>query len=154
METGSKRMDVMETGLRHRLQRAARQIDSQHQQMTRLYGQLERALEDGELERIRDWLRRYREAQEAHFALEDQIVFPALLGYRPAWQARLSQLLVEHERFRAELREIEEQLERGSDDPAPRIAALARALAEHERHEVSLMGSVFELGSTKQAGQS
>ena len=77
-----------------------------------------------------------------------------MLGYRPAWQARLSQLLVEHERFRAELREIEEQLERGSDDPAPRIAALARALAEHERHEVSLMGSVFELGSTKQAGQS
>ena len=154
METGSKRMDVMETGLRHRLQRAARQIVSQHQQMKWLYGQLERALEDGQLDFIRDWVQRYREALEAHFTLEDEVVFPALLGYRPAWQARLSQLVLEHERFRVELREIEEQLEQGSADLAPRVAALARALAEHEHHEVSLMGSVFELGSTKQAGQS
>jgi hypothetical protein len=100
-------------------------------------------------------MQRYREALEAHFDLEDEVVFPAILGYRPTWQARLSQLLLEHERFRSELREIHEGLERAfGDSSARRIAALKEALAEHERAEERLVGSVLELGAEQSSGQS
>lgn len=139
-------MDAMETGLRHRLQRAARQIESQHQRMRPIYAELEKALEHGSISSVREWLQRYREALEAHFELEDEVVFPAIVGYRPAWQGRLSQLLLEHERFRVELREIDEGLEHAfGESSARRIAALKDALADHERQEESLVGSVLEL---------
>jgi hemerythrin-like domain-containing protein len=141
-------MDAMETGLRHRLQRAARQIESQHQLMKPIHAELENALEHGSVERVREWMQRYREALEAHFELEDEVVFPAMLGYRPAWQARLSQLLLEHDRFRSELREIEQALDHVfGESVARRVADLKRALAAHERQEEDLVGSVLEIGS-------
>jgi hemerythrin-like domain-containing protein len=136
---------VNEIGLRHRLKRALRQIEAQHRHLRPIYAELVRSLDSGGVEDMRRWIARYREALEAHFAVEEEVLFPALRGLRPASEPQLVELSDEHVSFAAELRGFEQQLERGyGHASAAGITALAAQLEAHERREEQLLGDLVD----------
>jgi hemerythrin-like domain-containing protein len=140
-------MESLESGLRFRLRRAARQIAQQHQSIREILASLERSL--GEGERARDGVRglfaRYREAVEAHFAMEEDVLFPALHGLHPSRSAELEALEAEHGEFGARLGGLAELLAGTPlSEFADRFDGFARQMAMHETREERLAQSLAE----------
>jgi len=137
----------LETGLRHRLRRLARQLREQHRHFRSLAEDLRRARAAGAAAELRRALARYGEALVAHFSLESEAFFPALHGLRPERIAELEGLEREHEALLAELRELEARLvEPGpARDAPPGLDAFLEALRSHERREEGLAGLLGEL---------
>lgn len=139
-------MDELQTGLRHRLKRVARQISDQHRHLATLCAELRRALEgeaaDGEVLTRFDG---YRDAMDAHFDLELQVFFPALHGLRPDSSRELGALGVEHERLRAELAALRADLAGGlRGGCCSGLEAFVRKLGEHEAREERLVSSLAD----------
>ena len=136
-------MDAMEIGLRHRLRRALRQMEGQHRHLKPIYAELVRAVDGRGVAEMQEWVLRYRVALEAHFALEEEVLFPALRGLHPQREADLDRLSEDHQQFQGQLLEIERGLGTAyGHDSASRIAALSTSLEEHEQREERL---VFQL---------
>jgi hypothetical protein len=140
-------MEPLESGLRFRLRRAARQIAQQHESIREILAALERSLAEGERGRdpVRALFARYREAVEAHFSLEEDVLFPALHGLHPGRIRELEALETEHGGFAARLDELAGLL---AGAPLPEFAAgfrgLAREMAQHETREERLAQSLAE----------
>jgi hypothetical protein len=143
-------VERMETGLRYRLKRVVRQMADQHRHLQPIYGEFAEALASGApAQEVRVRFARYREAIEAHFALETDTFFPALHGLYPGWAAELEQLDREHERLLEELAGIGRRLEvAGREEGAETLERFAARLLEHERREERLAD---QLGPAKAA---
>lgn len=132
--------DGLETGLRHRLQRALRRMESQHEHLRPLFADVEGSLvANGSL---REPLIRLHDALHAHFDLEDEVLFPALRGLSPGSHGALEVLCDEHRAFLADLRGLADA-RRGSVEPGFR--RLREALGEHERREEGLLQSILQV---------
>lgn len=122
--------DALETGLRLRLRRALRRVESQHVQMRALLRELAEGV--GDAGEVQSPLARLREALAAHFELEDQMLFPALHGLSPRAREVLEALSEQHREFLALLGDM---LASRCVCDAPAVAQLHAAIGEHERRE-------------------
>lgn len=128
-------MSRMETGLRYRLKRAARQMAAQHRHLSPIFETLGSILDERNAEKAHAGFRKLREALGAHFALEDDVVFPALHGLLPACAVDLEALSREHEQFLEEMRRMADVLSRDLDGFARDFNRLSVALQAHEERE-------------------
>jgi hemerythrin-like domain-containing protein len=139
-------MRAREIGLRHRLRRALRQMEEQHRNLRPIHAELSRALEHGALSEIVAWLERYGKALDAHFSLEDELLFPALLGLDPGAEPELDSLSRDHGAFMAELHALQEELAAHfGRSAALRVASLRESLAEHESREEGLVSRILSI---------
>ncbi|HZO09544.1 MAG TPA: hemerythrin domain-containing protein [Myxococcota bacterium] len=123
-------------GLRHRLERALRQIAQQHRQLHELGAGLLAALAAGDRGAVRRGFLRYLEAVGAHFALEDGVFFPALHGLHPERSGELEPIGAEHAGLLDALRRLGERLgPEATAAFAEGFESLRAALAAHERRE-------------------
>jgi len=136
-------MNEFETGLRHRLRRALRQTAQQHVHLRSLHARLDDALERGAVDAVRVAAEKLHTALQAHFELEDAVIFPAFHGLAQRSAQDLNALAREHRRYLAELERLRTQLD---------VAALATfagdyrsfsaAVGDHERREEALLSSL------------
>jgi len=120
-----------------------RQIASQHHHLSQALDSLSEAVDRADRERALAWFDRLHDAVEAHFALEDRVIFPALHGLRSDRGDELVALSEEHERFLAELWRIRERVEAGDFPPGAKTLAMLRvALRSHESREEKLVGDL------------
>jgi hemerythrin len=139
------RMDPMETGLRHRVKRAVRQMSEQHRNIRAIHGSIRGALERGGVQDVRAALDRLQSAMEAHFALEDEVFFPALHGLRPQFGESLETLSREHVGFSETLRKLGADLEAsGVETFQSAFEAYSEILAAHERREEQIVTTLVE----------
>jgi hypothetical protein len=134
-------MEPLESGLRFRLRRAARQIAQQHQSIREILSSLERSLREGEPGRdaVHALFGRYREAVEAHFSLEEDVLFPALHGLHPSRSPELAGLEAEHGVFAGRLAALAELLASASlAEFGAGFERLAREMGAHETREERL----------------
>jgi hypothetical protein len=130
--------EPLETGLRHRLKRVVRQMGEQHRHLKPLFSQIAEGVARGEsLRELHGHLAHYREAIEAHFALESDMFFPALHGLRPEWGEQLERLDREHIRLVEDLADLVRRIEK--DDGATALDEFAARLREHELLEEDLV---------------
>jgi iron-sulfur cluster repair protein YtfE (RIC family) len=138
-------MDPMATGLRYRLRRASRQIAEQHKYMRELGQEFEQALREELPDKLKDVLRRFSAAMDAHFALEDGVFFPAIHGLHPEQRAELEELSRQHQNFGVELERLHQALEEGALERfRTAFYELGEGLAEHERREEKVVRSLAE----------
>jgi hypothetical protein len=129
-------------GLRKRLVLEARRISAQHRHLNEIYDALLAALGRGIARETGDALRRFADALRAHFDLEEGTHFPALHGLRPEVEPELTELVLEHRRFRSDLDRLAELFETEQVDAlSSGIDALGRATATHEEREERLFPS-------------
>jgi iron-sulfur cluster repair protein YtfE (RIC family) len=128
--------ETLETGLRHRLRRALRRIESQHVQMRALLNAVERAARTEEAALVLEPLAHLRDALAAHFELEDQVLFPALHGLSPGARVPLETLSDQHREF---LSELDDMLASKRACDTPVVARLHASIGEHERREEQLL---------------
>jgi hypothetical protein len=134
------RIHRMETGLRLRVKRAVRQMSDQHRHIRAIHGSIQDALERGGASDAEAALDRLQSAVEAHFALEDEVFFPALHGLRPEFAEALEALSREHAEFAAALRGMIGDLRAsGVEALQGGFEAYARALAAHEVREEAIV---------------
>ena len=134
-------MDRMRTGLEHRLRRAVRQIGEQHRHLRQLDAEFDRAVRESALDALSTWLERYAEALRAHFALEEEVIFPALHGLDTARATAISRLELDHGHLLETL-----DLMRGPDGPERlpvELPRLRERLRDHERREEELMETLI-----------
>lgn len=132
----------METGLRHRLKRVVRQMGDQHRHLKALYAELGTALRDEAHPAALASFARYREAIDAHFALESEVVFPAVHGLEPRLGPELEALEREHALLGAALGAVQGKLERDPRAGAEALASFVATLREHEAREEGIVGRV------------
>jgi len=132
-------------GLRLRMLQEARRIVSQHRQLDVFHVQVAKALRRQDRTRVRELFTRFREALEAHIRMEEVTHFPALHGLHPDWDAQLTELVREHQSFRADLAETTEALERGQLESFERCyESFLRSLTAHEAAEEWLFGEIAQ----------
>jgi iron-sulfur cluster repair protein YtfE (RIC family) len=127
--------DGDQPGLRMRLAHEARRIASQHAYLDALEATTLRALERGDPLEMRQALDGFHGSLDSHFALEEQVHFPALHGLRAEFEVELLALVREHQRFRSVLVGLGAQARRSPPDPAELAAAFRELAAELGRHE-------------------
>jgi hemerythrin len=136
-------MDMKQNGLGRRLAIEARRISSQHRQLDELYGLLLGALEHEPLAAVRRGFERFRDALEAHFAMEDDVHFPAFHGLRPELESRLTALIEEHKIMRKALDDVQANLQSGDlETGVKHLDALVVRLARHEETEEQMIGGL------------
>ena len=141
-------MQRFETGLEHRLKRAARQIVDQHRHLGPIRAELGAALDGAEPERARTAYRNYAEAIEAHFRLESEVFFPALHGLHPQFARELHALDADHTRLCRDLGDLGRRIESGTiDGCAAGLAAFAAELVAHDGREEKLVEQIVALGT-------
>lgn len=140
----------MQSGLRYRLRRALRHMEAQHRYLGPIQRELRQAVHEGSKDTILDWLARYRDALEAHFALEDGTIFPAIRGLAARTESEVVALVGEHEHLVAWLGALRERLATGIAGPQA-LEEFALALREHERREERLMASVVDASDAADA---
>jgi len=129
-----------EDGLSLRLRREAMRIASQHHQLDQFHEVFENALARGDAAAAELSFARFADALLAHFAIEEQVYFPALHGRDVAAASELAELAREHETLRCALDEILALL-RAGDLPAceAAVGAWLPRLVLHERREEALL---------------
>jgi len=118
-------------------------MEAQHRHLGPLQRELRQAVCEGCKDTILDWLARYRDALQAHFALEDGTVFPAIRGLAVHTEVEILELCDEHGRLLEQLGALREHLANGGAGPED-LDAFAMMLREHERREERLMALVIE----------
>ncbi len=134
----------MDTGLRHRLKRVVRQMADQHRHLRVIHAELAEALSGRGAERAaRESFAQYRQALDAHFALESDTFFPAVHGLHADWADVLEGFDRAHERLRDALGEIGDRIDEGSRDAAARaLADFTAELRDHEAREEELLAGL------------
>lgn len=130
-------------GLRLRLAHEARRIATQHGYLDALESTTLRALERGDAREMADALRAFAGALDSHFALEEQVHFPALHGLDAGLAAEIGALVAEHGDFHQTLEALVAHAAAGAADRLrPEVLAgfgkLAAALRQHEEREEAL----------------
>lgn len=144
------RIDI-DAGLRYRIRRAARQIGDQHRKLDEIYLVLGEAVADCAKLDACDAFYNYRDTVVAHFALEENIFFPAIHGLAPALERQLTELIDSHDRFRSDLAHMADELD-GADpasieDFSRQLHGFAKALAIHEGKEEKLVREVVDVSA-------
>lgn len=123
--------------------REAQRISRQHRALDELHAVVAERLEAADHDGTRLAFRRFADALEAHFSLEEGLYFPALHGLRPDLEEPLTRLAREHGELREGLQGVEERLE-AADLPGAgtRLDATVSALALHEREEERILGAL------------
>jgi hypothetical protein len=138
-------MDAMQTGLRHRLRHLVRRLTDQHRHMRPLFEELRGAVAGGRGDEARLALARLRQAIDAHFALENEMLFPALHGLQPQYDADLTALQGEHQGFLEQLVRLEGMLDGAGLSPfGTAFAEFSAALGRHEQREERLVGMMSD----------
>ena len=138
-------MEPMETGLRFRLKRAARQIGEQHRDLDKICLELGEAIEDGAVNDALDSFQRYCSVVAAHFNLEEGVFFPAIHGLHPEQGDELESLSRDHGEFSKELQQMAEQMLRsGVEAFANSFQTHLQALAAHEAREEQLVSKLAD----------
>jgi iron-sulfur cluster repair protein YtfE (RIC family) len=128
-------MSDEQPGLRPRLAHASRRLPAQHEYLDALLATTRRALERNTPPEAREALHAFRGALDAHFALEEQVHFPALHGLEPGCVAQIEELVLDHHALRDRLLVLEGQVGRDRATPwrapssttGPRCASTSRA---------------------------
>ena len=132
--------DIVDFGPRHYTKRTGRQIADQHRSIDRLFLTLALAVSDRRKSEARAAFNRYRSVISDHFALEEQIFFPAIQIEDPGRKPEIESLIRSHDRLLDELAQMEEQLESLSrEDFSRRLHGFATMLAIHENKEEVLV---------------
>ena len=135
-------MDAMAAGLRFRVQRAARQIPQQHRHIDEVLGRLQAALARGVLPEVKEMFLQYHGAIEAHFALKDDVYFPALHGLHPEQGAELLKLCDEHRSFSDDLEDLADRLNSGRLETfSSDLHSFVARLVLHKSREERLLAS-------------
>ncbi|MBW2287387.1 MAG: hemerythrin domain-containing protein [Deltaproteobacteria bacterium] len=136
-------MNEFETGLRHRLRRALRQMAHQHEHLRALRRRLDEALERGAVDAACAAADRLHQALKAHFELEDAVIFPAFHGLAQRSAQDLNALAREHRRYLLEFERLRAQL--GTTALATfagAYRAFSAAVDDHEQREETLLSSL------------
>jgi len=133
-------MSDEQPGLRRRLARATRRLSGQHEYLDALLATTRRALERNTPSEAREALHAFQGALDAHFALEEQVHFPALHGLDPARNREIEALVLEHRALRDRLLVLERKVGREPRDGVARdFVELGAALRDHETREERLL---------------
>ncbi len=127
--------------LRIRLDRALRHTRRQHAELAELERELQLALgqDAGDAE---VWLGRYGAGLQAHFALEEDLLFPILIGLGDEMHSGVHELVHQHDRLRGELARLAS--ESNAYVLAAGLAALRVQISAHERLEESLASKALD----------
>lgn len=141
--------DHPQPGLRLRLAHESRRIATQHAYLDALEATTLRALERGDAREMAEALRGFEGALDSHFALEEQVHFPALHGLDAALTDEIRDLVREHASFHDTLEALREDAGAGpADRVRPEVLArfgkLAAALRHHEEREEALFARSVE----------
>jgi iron-sulfur cluster repair protein YtfE (RIC family) len=139
-------MKPLETGLRHRLRRAVRQIAAQHLHLRSAHQAVADAAAAGNPGELATCVDRLCGAIDAHFSLEENVFFPALHGLHPESERDLQGFVHEHAVHRSELERLR-ALVAGKSSPEflAGYRAFAAATADHERREERLLAALSHL---------
>jgi hypothetical protein len=141
-------MDPLASGLRFRLRRAVRRMAEQHRHIQEVALAVQDALAEPGDGRLGEAVGLYRQALEAHFALEDEVFFPALHGLYPEEVRELESLSREHADFRAALARLDPARASLEDD----FRALTATLREHEAREEQIARRLADAAPDAQDG--
>jgi hypothetical protein len=126
-------------GLDLRIASETRRMLGQHDQLRAFFELVQDGLQRGSLQSTRLAFTRFRDAIEAHIDVEDSSWFPALRGLRPHLAPQLSQLVLDHARYREELEDLWDLLARGSaEEFSAGFTHFCDDFATHEAREESL----------------
>jgi iron-sulfur cluster repair protein YtfE (RIC family) len=141
-------MNEFETGLRHRLRRALRQTAQQHQHLRTLHRRLDDAIGQGAVEAVRAAAERLHAALNAHFELEDSVIFPAVHGLEHGSAHDLNELAREHREYLRELERLRVELDAaGIAAFEDAYRAFRSAIGNHEQREESLLHGIEEVAA-------
>ena len=136
---------VVNPGARPYSKIVLRQIAGQHRNIDRLYLTLALAVSDRRKSKARAAFNRYRTVISDHFALEEQVFFPAIQTEDPGRKPDIEILIRSHDRLLDELAQMEEQLESLSrEDFSRRLHGFATVLAIHENEEEVLVAATTD----------
>jgi hemerythrin len=118
-------------------------ISSQHEQLNTLFREVLGFLDRGAVHIARQAFARFSDALQAHFALEDELYFPALHGLRADLGPSIAELVAEHRGLRCRLTEIGALLGAGEGATShERLRELAGLIADHEKREEALIATI------------
>ncbi len=134
------RDDRDQPGLRLRLARQGTGIASQHRQLDVFVRKVSEALREGQRRDCETAVFRLQGALNAHFAVEEKIVFPALSGLHSELADKIRALECDHERLRESAARLALAIV-ASDITTPRKALeeFDAALSAHERSEERIL---------------
>ena len=134
--------NVVDLGGHSYTKRTRRQIADQHRNIERFFLTLALAVSGRRKSETRAAFNRYRTAISDHFALEEQVFFPAIQIADPARKPEIESLIRSHCRLLDELAQMAEQLESLScEDFSRRLDGFATMLAIHENKEEELVAA-------------
>ncbi len=134
------RHDGDQPGLRIRLARQGTGIASQHRQLDVFVHEVSQALRRGQRRDCETAVFRLQGALNAHFAVEEQIVFPALYGLCSELADKVRALERDHERLRKRLDRLALAIVASDITTAWRaLEEFADALSAHERIEERIL---------------
>jgi iron-sulfur cluster repair protein YtfE (RIC family) len=142
-------LDLEEPGLRKRIERESRRISAQHRQLDLFFQAVVTALESNERNEARAHFTRLADALDAHFAIEEELTFPAIRGLRSALGPTLVGLAEEHDALRERVASGREALASHNTRAAEVLEvleALAEALTAHERREEEILAEILAGG--------
>lgn len=126
-------------GLNRRLAIEARRMVKQHERLGTLWTALLEPLANEDLEASRRPLEVLADGLRAHFAIEEEVEFPALHGGDPARTAALQRIIEEHVAYRAALERMQACAARGDlAGLSEQAAELAASMTDHEAREEAL----------------
>lgn len=112
-----------------------RKVIAAHRHLDTLFARTRTAMQQGAGAAAKA-LTRLREALEVHFEREERLYYPSIWALRPERKKALLEFVSAHDRFRAHLAEIAENLARGTMAEAERaFRTFAEAFACHEAGE-------------------
>ena len=125
-----------DVGIRVRLERALRHAQRQHVELAELERELQQAIDRHESSGIDTWLARYSSGLQAHFVLEEDVLFPILMRMGDDMSSGVRELVGQHRRLCGDLSKLEATS--NAYDVAAGLAALRVQVSAHERLEESL----------------
>ena len=127
---------MTDVGLRIRLDRALRHTQRQHSELAELERELQQAVDQDDEAEIQVWLERYASGLQAHFVLEEEMLFPILIRVDGELDSNVRKLLDQHDRLRGDLSKL--AAESNAYSVASGLAALKVEMAAHARLEEGL----------------
>lgn len=128
--------------LRFRRRRVLRRIAAQHLRLDEMSDAVVRAIEEADLVTARTSLARFAEALCAHFAMEQDVDFPALLVQNPELRGPLRRLSADHAQLAEDLAAVDDMLADGPRANAHRaFDRLVIDIGSHELREERLLDS-------------
>ncbi len=133
---------IVDLGARRYAKRTRRQFADQRRNIDRFFLTLALAVSDRRKSEMRAAFNRYRTVIADHFALEEQVFFPAIRIEDPGRKPEIERLIRSHDRLLDELAQMEDQLESLSrKDFSRRLHGFATMLAIHENKEEVLIAA-------------